>query len=140
MPDAGAAEYPEFPDAVLTELTRDPRPAVSRAALAAQFPSWGAATLSLLAIGLVVGFASLRPLGMAIDACAAHPGLVVCRPKMHAVVVALPVGALIVGLAVSLIGGRQVVRLGRPPLLAAWVGWAVFGVGTLTAYLLAGVL
>jgi hypothetical protein len=65
---------------------------------------------------------------------------VVCQPKAHAVVVALPTAALLVGLAVSLIGGRLLTRLGRSPLLASAVGWAVFLLGTVVAYRLAGVL
>jgi len=150
MPDTGgeSAEDPSSHDAAaraaaratLAELAKDPRPSVSRAALAAQYPSWGLATLSLLAIGLLVGFASLSPLGMAIDACSSDPGLVVCQPKAHAIVVALPTAALLVGLAVSLIGGRLLTRLGRSPLVAAAAGWAVFVLGTVVAYLLAGVL
>jgi len=149
MPDSGGAstEDPSSHDAAaraaaratLAELARDPRPSVSRAALAAQYPSWGLATLSLLAIGLLVGFASLSPLGNAINACP-DPGLLVCQPKAHATVVALPVAALIVGLAVSLVGGRLLTRLGRSPLLASAVGWTLFLLGTAVAYLLAGVL
>ncbi|HEY0576658.1 MAG TPA: hypothetical protein VGD73_21350 [Pseudonocardia sp.] len=150
MPDSGGASTDDPSSheaavraavrATLAELAKDPRPSVSRAALAAQYPSWGLATLSLLAIGLLVGFASLSPLGMAIDACPSDPGLVVCQPKAHAVVVALPTAALLVGLAVSLIGGRLLTRLGRSPLLASGVGWAVFLLGTVVAYRLAGVL
>ncbi|HTF47014.1 MAG TPA: hypothetical protein VK735_06155 [Pseudonocardia sp.] len=150
MPDTGGAstEDPASHDAAaraaaratLAELTKDPRPSVNRAALAAQYPSWGLATLSLLAIGLLVGFASLSPLGMAIDACPSDPGLAVCQPKAHAMVVALPTAALLVGLAVSLIGGRLLTRLDRSPLVASAVGWAVFLLGTVVAYLLAGLL
>lgn len=119
------------------DLTSDPRPAVSRAAFAAQYPSWGWATMSLLVVGLLVGFASLRPLGESINMCGVRPGMLVCRPTLHPVVVALPVAGLLAGLTISLAGGRQVPRLGRSPLLAALVGWAVFLAGTLAAYLLA---
>jgi hypothetical protein len=48
--------------------------------------------------------------------------------------------ALIIGLAVSLIGGRVVLRRGGAPLLAPAIGWAVFLVGTVVAYALAGIL
>src|SRR5579884_1498484 len=97
----------------LAELARDPHPAVQRAALAAQHPAWGAVTLALLAVGLLIGFVSLRPLAHAVDQCAAAPALLVCQPKMHAVVVVLPVAALLAGLAVSLLAGRQLARRGR---------------------------
>lgn len=136
--DSGRGAEPARSErATLPDLTRDPRPVVSRAAFATRYPSWGLATMSLLIVGLLVGFASLRPLAEAINQCAAEPGLVVCRPKMHPVVVALPVAALLVGLVTSLIGGRQVARLGRSPVLAASAGWAVFLLGTAAAYLLA---
>jgi hypothetical protein len=127
-------------EAALTALRDDPRPAVSRAALAARYPAWGLVTLSLLAVGLVVGFASFGPLGRAIEVCRVDPTLLVCRPRMHAVVVALPVAALLVGLTVSLVGGRLVAQRGRSPLPVATLGWVVFLLGTLAAYLLAGAL
>jgi hypothetical protein len=119
------------------DLTSDPRPAVSRAAFAAQYPSWGWATMSLLVVGLLAGFASLRPLAESINVCAARPGMLVCQTTLHPVVVALPVAGLLAGLTISLVGGRQVARLGRSPLPAALVGWVVFVAGTLAAYLLA---
>jgi hypothetical protein len=59
---------------------------------------------------------------------------------MHAVTVALPVATLIAGLAVSLIGGRVILHRGASPLVAAGLGWAVFLIGTVTAYVLAGLL
>jgi hypothetical protein len=135
-PNPATGHPPDRAEA-LTALTTDPRPAVSRAALAARYPSWGLVTMSLLVVGLVVGFLSLGPLGADIDACRVDPTLVVCRPRMHAVVVALPVAALLVGLTVSLTGGRLVARRGRSPLPAAAGGWAVFLLGTLGAFLLA---
>lgn len=125
---------------LLDELSRNPRPAVSRAALAIQHPGWGLATMSLLVVGLVVGFLSFGPLGAAINACGAQPGLPICVPAMHATAVAMPVGAMIVGLAVSLVGGRLVVKLGRSPVPAGWLGWLVFAVGAVLAYHLAGLL
>ena len=127
-------------DAALAALRDDPRPAVSRAALAARYPAWGLVTLSLLAVGLIVGFASFGPLGRAIEACRTDPTLLVCRPRMHAVVVALPVAALLIGLTVSLVGGRLVAQRGRSPLPLATLGWLVFLLGTPAAYLLAGLL
>jgi hypothetical protein len=137
-PTSADAPIPRRPSslAALADLIEDPRPAVSRAAFAARYPSWGMATLSLLVVGLLVGFASLRPLGEAINRCAGQPGLLVCRSAMHPVVVALPVAALLAGLTTSLLAGRQLARRGRTPLLAASVGWVVFVLGTLLAYLL----
>jgi hypothetical protein len=122
------------------ELSKNPHPSVSRAALAAQYPSWGLATMGLLAVGVLVGYLSLGPLATAIDQCTQSPGLLVCRHRMHAIAVSLPVFALIIGLTISLIGGRVVLRRGGPPLLAPAIGWAVFLVGTLAAFLLAGIL
>jgi hypothetical protein len=122
------------------ELSKNPHPSVSRAALAAQYPSWGLATMGLLAVGVLVGYLSLGTLASSVDQCAQSPGLLVCRHRVHAIAVALPVFTLIIGLAVSLIGGRVVLRRGGPPLLAPAIGWAVFLVGTVVAYLLAGIL
>jgi hypothetical protein len=148
MPDTGApsADGAEpgadraAAQAHLDALTNDPHPSVNRAALAAQYPSWGLATMGLLAIGLLIGYLSLGSLGSAINQCAQSPGLLVCRHRMHAVTVALPVATLIAGLAVSLIGGRVILRRGASPLVAAGLGWAVFLIGTVTAYVLAGLL
>ena len=154
MPDTGApapdgAEPADRADAGadraaahahLDALTHDPHPSVNRAALAAQYPSWGLATMGLLAIGLLIGYLSLGTLGSAINQCAQSPGLLVCQHRMHAVTVALPVATLIVGLTVSLIGGRVVLRWGASPLVAAGLGWAVFLIGTIAAYVLAGLL
>jgi hypothetical protein len=125
---------------LLDELSRNPRPAVSRAALAIQHPGWGLATMSLLVMGLLVGFLSFDPLGAALNACAAQPALLVCRPSVHATAVALPVGAMILGLAISLVGGRMVAKLGRSPVAAGWLGWLVYTVGVVLAYHLAGLL
>ncbi|MDT7599263.1 MAG: hypothetical protein QOK26_1340 [Pseudonocardiales bacterium] len=122
------------------ELSKNPHPSVSRAALAAQYPSWGLATMGLLAVGVLVGYLSLGTLASSVDQCAQSPGLLVCRHRVHAIAVALPVFTLIIGLAVSLIGGRVVLRRGGPPLLAPAIGWAVFLVGTVVAYVLAGIL
>jgi hypothetical protein len=96
--------------------------------------------MGLLAVGVLVGYLSLDTLASSIDHCAQSPGLLVCRHRMHAIAVALPVFALIIGLAVSLIGGRVVLRRGGAPLLAPAIGWAVFLVGTVAAYVLAGIL
>lgn len=125
---------------LLEELSRNPRPAVSRAALAAAHPGWGLVTMSLLVVGLVVGLLSFGPLGVAINACGAQPDLPVCVPSVHATAVALPVGAMIVGLAVSLVGGRLVAKLGRSPIAAGWLGWLGYAVGVALAYHLAGLL
>jgi hypothetical protein len=122
---------------MLAALGEDPRPAVSRAALAAGHLRWGLTTLSLLAVGLVVGFGSLGPLGRAADVCRTRPDPLVCRPGVHAAVVALPVVGLLVGLAVSLVGGRLAIRRGRSPMLPATLGWIVCGLGTAAAFLLA---
>jgi hypothetical protein len=122
------------------ELSKNPHPSVSRAALAAQYPSWGLATMGLLAVGVLVGYLSLGTLAASIDHCTQSPGLLICRHRIHAVAVSLPVFTLIIGLAISLIGGRVVLRRGGSPLLAPAIGWAVFLVGTVVAYVLAGIL
>jgi hypothetical protein len=125
---------------VIDELAADPRPAVSRAALAARHPDWGLATLSLLVVGLVAGFISLGPLGASIQGCVAVPRLPVCTARTHAIVVALPMASLIAGLAVALIGGRVLLRVGRSPLFAAAGGWVLYLAGLATAYALGGLL
>jgi hypothetical protein len=51
--------------------------------------------------------------------------------------VVLPVGGLVVGLVLSLIGGRVLARLNRSPLPAAVLGWLVFGVATAVGLTLA---
>jgi hypothetical protein len=131
--DAGRA-------ARLDELGENPRPSVSRAALAVRYPAWGAVTMSLLVVGLVVAFLSLRPLASALGSCAQQPAPVICVPQVHATVVALPVAAMLAGLAVSLIGGRVLARFGRRPLVAGIVGWVVFAAGVLVAFGMAGLL
>ena len=93
--------------------------------------------MSLLVIGLLVGFVSLGPLGRAVDACTSAPERLVCGGRMHAVVVALPVAALVAGLTVALVGGRLVLRRDRSPMGATIAGWALFVLGTAAAYLLA---
>lgn len=125
---------------VLDELSRNPRPSVSRAALAAQYPAWGLITMSLLIVGLVVGFWSLGSLGAAVNACPSNPSLRICAPTVHAMVVALPVAAMIAGLAVSIVGGRVVMKLRRSPVIAGWLGWLVFAAGVVMAFVLAGLL
>ncbi|MBO0849639.1 MAG: hypothetical protein J2P20_09265 [Pseudonocardia sp.] len=125
---------------MIDELAGDPRPAVNRAALAARHPHWGLATLSLLVVGLVAGFMSLRPLGATIQGCAAVPQRLVCTARMHAIVVALPMASLIAGLVVALVGGRVLLRLGRSPLFAAAGGWMLFVAGMTTAYALGGLI
>lgn len=128
------------PAGVAEQLRRDPRPAVSRAALAVQYPAWGLATLGLLVAGLVVGVVSLAVLGATYDGCQTDPAQLVCNGRMHATVVALPVASLVVGLVFALIGGRLVAQRGHSPLVPTAVGWVVFVVGTVVAYLLGGVL
>lgn len=135
-----AAPSPGERKPLIDELASDPRPAVSRAALAARHPHWGLATLSLLAVGLVAGFMSLGPLGASIQGCAAAPQRLVCTARTHAIVVALPMASLVAGLTVALIGGRVLLRLGRSPLLAAAGGWALFLAGIVTAYALGGLI
>lgn len=134
------APNPDERGPVIGELASDPRPAVSRAALAAQHPDWGLVTLSLLVVGLVAGFISLGPLGATILGCAAVPQRLVCTGRMHAIVVALPMASLIAGLAVALVGGRVMLRLGRSPLFAAAGGWVLFLAGIATAYALGGLI
>lgn len=136
----GVTPTPDERGPVIDELASDPRPAVSRAALAVRHPRWGLATVSLLAVGLVAGFMSLRPLGATIQSCAAMPQRLVCTARMHAIVVALPMASLIAGLAVALVGGRVLLRLGRSPLVAAAGGWVLFVAGLATAYALGGLI
>ncbi|HEY2205674.1 MAG TPA: hypothetical protein VGH99_14475 [Pseudonocardia sp.] len=132
---ATAEGDPERSD-LATELTRDPRPVVHRAALASRYPAWGAATMGLFVVGLVVAFVALRPLAESIGACVTDPDRLVCRPRMHPVIIALPVVSLVAGLALSLIGGRGALRLGGSPLIGSALGWAVFVAGVVAAFVL----
>lgn len=110
------------------ELSKNPHPAASRAATAAQHPAWGLATMALLVVGLVAGYFSLVPHGTALSGCGATEGRLACAPATHPLVVVLPVAGLVFGLAISLIGGRLVAKRGRSPVPAAVVGWVVFAV------------
>lgn len=88
----------------------------------------------LLVVGLVVGYLSLRA---AATGCQLMNGADGCVPAGRPLVVVLPVGGLVVGLVLSLIGGRVLARLNRSPLPAAVLGWLVFGVATAVGLTLA---
>jgi hypothetical protein len=111
----------------LSELSRNPHPSAHRAALAVRHPSWGIATVLLLVVGIVVGYLSLHA---AAATCQRAGGASGCVPGGHPLIVVLPVGGLVVGLVLSLIGGRLLTRLHRSPLPAAVLGWVVFVVAT----------
>ena len=124
------------PRAVPDELARNPHPAVHRAAFAARYPRWGAATLAMLVVGVAAGYVCIRLLSGRLGDCVADPARPACASQAHVVAATLPVGALVVGLTISLLGGRVVARTGRSPLLAAAAGWAVFLTGGLTGAVL----
>lgn len=127
----GTADEP-----VLARLARDPHPSVHRAALAAQHPRWGLATMSLLFLGLVAAFASFAPLAEATVRRCASAGAPLCTATAQAVIPALPVAALILGLTVALLAGRWLARRGGTPQWAALAGWALFLAGTGAALVL----
>jgi type VI protein secretion system component VasF len=118
------------------ELPPDPRSSAYKAALAARYPSWGIATLALLVTGLVVGYLGMSPIGSA-QQCAADPGLLICAPREHPVVVALPVAGLVLGLWGSLKGGLLIARRGRSPVRAAVAGWVVFALSLVASLVVA---
>ena len=94
--------------------------------------------MSLLIVGLVLGYLSLGTFGRsAIHRCAALADAAVCNPRTQGLVLALPVLALALGVAISFIGGRRLARRGRKAVHAAWAGWAVF---LLTAMICYGVV
>jgi hypothetical protein len=99
---------------------------VHRAAFAARYPSWGAATLVMLLVGVAAGYVCIRLLSDRVGGCVVNPTRPECTSQLYLLAAALPVGALVVGLVISLLGGRVVARNGRSPLLAAAAGWAVF--------------
>lgn len=127
----GTADEP-----VLSRLARDPHPTVHRAALAARHPRWGLATMSLLVLGLVAAFTSFAPLAGAVVRRCALPGAPLCTPSAQAVIPALPVAALILGLTVALLAGRWLARRNGTPEWAALAGWALFLAGTAAALVL----
>jgi hypothetical protein len=94
--------------------------------------------MSLLIVGLIAGYASLGAVGRSVmHKCAAVADPTVCNPRTQGLVLALPVLALGLGLAISFIGGRRLARRGRKAVHAAWAGWAVF---LLTAVICYGVV
>jgi hypothetical protein len=124
------------PPAVHDELADNPHPAVHRAAFAARYPRWGAATLAMLLVGVVAGYVCIRLLTDRVGGCAVNPARPECASQLYLVAAAVPVGALLVGLMISLLGGRVLARNGRSPLLAASAGWAVFLAGSAAAAVL----
>jgi hypothetical protein len=103
-----------------------------------EHPRWALATMSLLIVGLAVGYASLSAVGPSLmHKCAALADVTACNPRTQGLVLALPVLALGLGLAISWLGGRRLARRGRKAVHAAWAGWAVF---LLTAVICYGIV
>ncbi|HEY1972676.1 MAG TPA: hypothetical protein VGH89_32340, partial [Pseudonocardia sp.] len=94
------------------------------------------ATLALLATGVVVGYLGMSPISSA-QRCGADPTLLVCAPREHPVVVALPVAGLVLGLWVSLKGGQFLARRDHSPVRAAVVGWVVFAISLVASFAVA---
>jgi len=122
--------------AVHDELASNPHPAVHRAAFAARYPRWGAATLTMLLVGVVAGYVCIRLLTDRVGGCAVNPARPECASQLYLLAAAVPVGALVVGLLISLLGGRVIARDGRSPMPAASAGWAVFLAGCAAAAML----
>jgi len=98
----------------LNELSRNPHPRCTG-------PRWlptspvGLATMALLAVGVVVGFVSMDRLGVAVSSCPSMPTSAICASPMVAYLVILPAGAMVLGLVVSVLGGRVLAKRDRQP-------------------------
>lgn len=100
-----------------------------------EHPRWALATVSLLVVGLIVGYTSLTVVGPSlIHKCAAAADLAVCNPRTQGLVLVLPAVALALGLVISWIGGRRLARRGKKAIYAAAAGWAVFLVTAVVSY------
>jgi hypothetical protein len=111
---------------------------VDQRELAARHPKWGPATLLLLVAGVVVGYLSLMTFGKNLMHQCLVAGLVVCDPRVEGLVLALPALATALGLVLSVIGGRILIRLQRSPMPATWAGWTIFVIATIVTYAVAG--
>lgn len=123
----GAVEPTPLPRRVNPRsIPKEPEWADQRTLLS-EHPRWALATMSLFVVGLVVGYVSLGAVGPSLmHKCAALADVTACNPRTQGLVLALPVLALGLGLAVSFIGGRRLARSGRKAVRAAWAGWGVF--------------
>lgn len=88
---------------------------------------------ALLLVGGGVALVSLLPLGMASGTCGSSRSGLVCTTYGAIVVMFLPLVGVALGVVTSLVALAQ----GRPPLRWAGVGWAVFAVLLVTAYVIA---
>jgi hypothetical protein len=105
--------------------------------LTRRYPAWGAASLGLLVAGVVAGYVMLVGLGGDVMHRCSDLGPAACDPRDQARAMALPVFGMVVGLVISLFGGRLLARTGRDPMPSAWVGWAAFLVSVVvTAFLI----
>src|SRR5689334_15205982 len=60
--------------------------------VSAKYPQWGRSTLSLLVLGVAVGFFTLGSSGQdAMKRCAARADVAVCDPRTEGLILALPV-------------------------------------------------
>jgi hypothetical protein len=106
--------------------------------ISARHPQWGPSTLSLLVLGVAVGFFTLGSSGQeAMKRCAAQP-VAVCDPRTEGLILALPILATGLGLVISLIGGRMLIRRGKSPMVATAIGWAVFVIAGLVTFVAGG--
>jgi hypothetical protein len=95
-------------------------------------------TAALAVVGAFVAFLSLL-LPMASGSCSAGDGRPICSTSLQALVALLPAVGLLIGLAVALVGTMRAWRRRRPPLRWAGLGWLVFGVAAVAAWVLATV-
>lgn len=129
-----AAETPKPRPVNPRSIPKEPEWADQRAMLA-EHPRWALATMALFVVGLVAGYVSLGVVGPSLmHKCAAAGAVAACNPRTQGVVLALPVLALGLGLAISFIGGRRLARRGKKAVRAAWAGWAVFLLTAVISY------
>jgi hypothetical protein len=118
-------------------LPKEPEWADQRTMLS-EHPRWALGTMSLLVVGLVVGYFSMGAFGRSVmHRCVAVADAAACNPRTQGLVLALPVLALALGLVISFLGGRRLARRGKKAVHAAWAGWALF---LLTAVICYGVV
>ncbi|MBA2308256.1 MAG: hypothetical protein H0W01_02895 [Pseudonocardiales bacterium] len=110
-----------------TPVTSAQRPSVAGAILL---------TAALAVVGAFVAFLSLL-LPMASDSCAAGDARPICSASVQVLVAVLPAVGLLVGLAVAVIGAMRAWRRYRPPTRWVGLGWLVFAVAAVAAWVLA---
>lgn len=90
-------------------------------------------TIALVVVGGGVAVVSLLPLSMAAGTCGGSRSGLICTTHGPIVIMFLPLAGVVLGTVTSLVGRSR----GLDPVRWAGIGWAVFAVTLVTAYVIA---